>query len=45
MTYQGENLPDMVHIHLGVFDHPDTFKPTEDENTQSKLPWVCILGP
>jgi len=42
MTYEGLNTPNMIHIHLGVFDRPDLFTPIENENTETQFSWVCI---
>ena len=45
MTYEGLNTPNMLHIHLGVFDKPELFTPTENENTKTQLSYVCIQMP
>ncbi len=45
MTYEGLNTPDMIHIHLGVFDKPELFAPTKNESTETKLSWICIQTP
>lgn len=42
LSYQARSLPSMIHIHIGAFDEPDRFTPTENENTSSQLPWVNI---
>lgn len=46
IAYQGDNLPDMIHLHVGVFDHPDAFPPASNEHTDTRLPWLHLLfGP
>ena len=42
MSYQSKNLPEMIHIHTGVFEDPDNFKPRQHENIEAKLPWLCV---
>jgi hypothetical protein len=42
ISYQAENLPDMIHLHIGVFDVPEEFTPNANENTETKLPWLCV---
>lgn len=43
LAYRGENLPEMIHIHIGAFDRPDLFAPAGNENTGSRLPWLHLL--
>lgn len=42
MTYEGQNTPNLIHIHLGIFDKPELFTPMENENIETQLSWVCI---
>ena len=42
ISYQADNHLDMVHLHIGVFDTPHHFTPSINENTDTKLPWLCI---
>ena len=42
ISYQADNLPDMVHLHIGVFDDPRKFTPSANEKTETKLPWLCV---
>ena len=44
ISYEGDNLPHMIHLHLGVFDDPTQFQPTANENTATQFPWLCIRG-
>lgn len=45
ITYEGLDAPNMIHIHLGVFDKPELFTPTDNENTETQLSWMCIQTP
>lgn len=42
ISYQGDNLPDMIHLHIGLFDDPARFQPQVQENKDGKLPWLHI---
>lgn len=43
--YRGENLPDLIHLHIGFFDDPLSFRPTADENFEAKMPWLTLDVP
>ena len=42
LTFEGDNLPEMIHIHLGALDNPQDFIPTESVYPELKLPWLCV---
>ncbi|MBW8296115.1 GFA family protein [Sphingopyxis sp.] len=42
ISYQGENLPDMIHLHVGVFDAPRSFWPQAEEQMDEGMPWVSV---
>jgi hypothetical protein len=42
ISYQANNLPNMIHIHIGVFDTPEAFTPSANEEMETKLPWLCV---
>ncbi len=42
ICFVGDNLPEMIHLHIGVFESPDDFSPTENEKTDSQLRWVTV---
>ncbi len=42
ISYQGANLPDMIHLHIGMFDDPARFQPQAEENKDGRLPWLHI---
>lgn len=39
VAYRGESSPDEINIHIGVFDEPHDFRPSEECNTESRL-WL-----
>ena len=42
ISYQGDNRPNMIHLHVGIFDYPERFHPQAAENILEKLPWIHI---
>lgn len=42
LTFEGENRPDEVHIHIGALDEPEKFAPVAADFPELKLPWLCI---
>ena len=42
ISYQGTNLPEMIHLHIGILNSADDFEPQGDENVSNKLSWVRI---
>lgn len=38
--YRGDNLPDMIHLHVGVFNNPELFAPTSEECVDERLSWL-----
>ncbi len=42
LAFEGENLPDEVHIHLGALDEPEKFVPAKADFPELKLPWLCV---
>ncbi len=38
LYYRGENLPDMIHLHVGVFDSPELFEPSTHEMSPTGSP-------
>lgn len=42
MTYEADNIPHMLEIHVGVFDDPAHFTPTANEKVDTKLPWISV---
>lgn len=42
ISYQADNFPDMIHLHIGVFDFPEKFTPRTNENTETKLSWLRV---
>ena len=48
LYYRGENLPDMIHLHVGAFDRAELFKPQTHDNSGERLAWVetgHVCGP
>jgi hypothetical protein len=43
IAYRGENLPTMIHVHVGAFDIPTKLRPVRNEHTHSRLPWLEFL--
>ncbi|MDZ4776343.1 MAG: GFA family protein [Alphaproteobacteria bacterium] len=41
LSFEGENLPEMIHIHVGALDNPGDFPPTEEVHTEGRLAWFC----
>lgn len=44
LCYEGENLPDMIHLHLGAFDDPSDLPPTEVACAEERLSWLPPRG-
>ena len=42
ISYQGQNLPNMIHLHIGVFDDPSSFQPEADEQMDERMPWLSV---
>jgi hypothetical protein len=42
VSYQGTNLPDMIHLHIGIFDDPGRFRPQANEHEEMRLPWIHV---
>ena len=42
MSYEGDTLPGMIHVHLGALDKPADFAPSETSFPEQKLPWLCV---
>lgn len=40
--YQGDNHPDMIHLHIGLFEDAAHFQPKANENTGTQLPWIHV---
>ncbi len=43
LAFRGANLPLEIHIHVGAFDDPAAFAPTDNEYTEQRLPWLHAL--
>jgi len=41
LSFEGENLPEMIHIHVGALDNPGDFPPTETVRGEERLAWFC----
>ena len=39
IAFRGDDSPDEINIHVGAFDHPENFRPTEDCHQESAL-WL-----
>jgi len=44
LSFEGENLPEMIHIYLGALDHPVDFQPTEAAHAEERLGWFCLAS-
>jgi hypothetical protein len=44
LTYEGDRWPDEVHFHVGAFDRPEDFAPTEHVFTEERLAWSHLTG-
>ena len=44
LYFRGDNLPEMIHLHVGLFDDAGAFPPTADVHTDTRLPWVQPCG-
>jgi hypothetical protein len=42
LSYQGANLSEMIHLHIGLFDRPEAFVPQANESMETALPWLHI---
>lgn len=40
IAYLGDSLPDMIHLHVGLFDQANQLVPLRDENAAQRLCWV-----
>jgi len=41
LSFEGENLPEMIHIHVGALDNPGDFAPTGTVRAEERLAWFC----
>lgn len=37
IAFRGDASPDEINIHIGAFDHPETFRPSEECHQESAL--------
>lgn len=45
MTYEAHTLPDEIHIHVGVMDHPEDFPPhAKGSFAEERLPWLHLAS-
>ncbi len=45
LTYEADNLPDEIHIHIGALDRPQDFVPHgKGTFPEERLPWLKIAG-
>ncbi|MDX2233205.1 MAG: GFA family protein [Hyphomonadaceae bacterium] len=42
LTFEGDNLPGEIHIHLGALDEPENFAPEKADFPELELPWLCL---
>lgn len=42
LMFEGDNLPEEIHIHLGALDEPENFVPAKADFPELKLPWLCL---
>lgn len=40
ISYHGANLPEMIHLHIGLFDDADAFVPVQEEGIATRLCWL-----
>lgn len=40
LYYRGDNLPGMIHLHVGAFDRPELFAPATHESIEHRLAWL-----
>lgn len=45
MTYEGARWPTEIHIHVGAFDDPESFPPTDAAFAEERLAWVHLEPP
>lgn len=45
LTYEGDRWPSEVHFHVGAFDQPEAFPPTEHAFAEERISWVSIAHP
>lgn len=43
VSYRGDNLPGMIHLHIGLFDDAGILSPEREEHDDARLGW--IVGP
>lgn len=42
LTFEGDNTPDLINIHVGALDEPEKFPPAEVASPESRLPWLHV---
>jgi hypothetical protein len=40
LTYEGERWPTEIHLHVGVFDDPNTVAPDGEAFAEERLAWI-----
>lgn len=40
--YRGDNLPGMIHLHVGLFDDPESLQPSQEDNSGGRLHWIHV---
>jgi hypothetical protein len=43
LAFRGANRRDEIHLHIGAFDDPAALSPTQNENTDARMPWLALL--
>lgn len=44
LAFRSANRPDELSLHIGSFDEPEALRPTQNEHTQSRMPWLGFLA-
>ncbi len=42
VSYQGDNLPTMIHLHIGLFADIQAFRPLAEDHAEGRAPWLHL---
>jgi hypothetical protein len=45
LAYEGDRWPSEIHLHVGAFDDPEAFPPTDHACAEERLTWLSIADP
>ncbi len=45
LTYEGERWPTEMHFHVGAFERPEDFAPTDHTFADERLAWLHLAEP